>query len=85
MFKMHFYMGIYRRKFISQLAMFTHPDHPKYVCRLKKSLYGLKQSPRAWYTKLSEFLQDYGFLHPSQILLYSSIEPLLFAYTFWYM
>ena len=31
------------------------------VCRLKKSIYGLKQSPRAWYGKLSHFLINYGF------------------------
>ena len=32
------------------------------VCRLKKSLNGLKQAPRAWYTKMDSFLLDIGFL-----------------------
>ena len=31
------------------------------VCRLRKSLYGLKQDPRAWYTKMDRFLLDNGF------------------------
>jgi Reverse transcriptase (RNA-dependent DNA polymerase) len=31
------------------------------ACRLKKSIYGLKQSPRAWYGKLSHFLISYNF------------------------
>ena len=31
------------------------------VCRLKKSLYGLKQSPRCWNHKLDEFLKSIGF------------------------
>jgi Reverse transcriptase (RNA-dependent DNA polymerase) len=31
------------------------------VCRLNKSIYGLKQSPKAWYGKLSQFLLSCNF------------------------
>ena len=31
------------------------------ICRLKKSLYGLKQVPRAWYAKMDAFLLSIGF------------------------
>jgi len=31
------------------------------VCRLKKSLYGVKQAPRAWYAKMDSFLLESGF------------------------
>jgi hypothetical protein len=31
------------------------------VCRLRKALYGLRQAPRAWHTKLSAELQRLGF------------------------
>ena len=31
------------------------------VCRLHKAIYGLKQSPRAWYSKLSSVLEVPGF------------------------
>nr|GEV10504.1 retrovirus-related Pol polyprotein from transposon TNT 1-94 [Tanacetum cinerariifolium] len=34
--------------YVSQLEGFVDPDHPTHVYRLKKDLYGLKQSPRAW-------------------------------------
>ncbi|KAM1523492.1 hypothetical protein TB1_012866 [Malus domestica] len=32
------------------------------VCKLHKAIYGLKQSPRAWYAKLSSVLEREGFL-----------------------
>ncbi|KFK44446.1 hypothetical protein AALP_AA1G257500 [Arabis alpina] len=45
----------------------THPPglektvSPGKVLRLKKAIYGLKQSPRAWYRKLSTTLMERGF------------------------
>ena len=31
------------------------------VCRLKKSIYGLKQSPRAWFGRFTIAMKKYGF------------------------
>ncbi|WJZ81635.1 hypothetical protein VitviT2T_001468 [Vitis vinifera] len=32
------------------------------VCRLQKSLYGLKQSPRAWFERFTKVVKGYGFV-----------------------
>ena len=31
------------------------------VCRLKRSLYGLKQSPRAWFERFTKFVKSQGY------------------------
>ncbi|KAA3476356.1 Retrovirus-related Pol polyprotein from transposon TNT 1-94 [Gossypium australe] len=33
-----------------------------FMCRLKKTLYGLRQAPRAWFEKLKQFLNSIGFV-----------------------
>jgi hypothetical protein len=38
----------------------TH-DNQSHVCKLKKSLYGLKKAPRAWYDRIDSFLMSLGF------------------------
>lgn len=35
--------------------------HPQHVCHLQKSIYGLKQSPRAWFHRLRDCLVKMNF------------------------
>ena len=37
------------------------PGKDNYVCKLKKPLYGLKQSPRKWYKRFDSFILLHGF------------------------
>ena len=48
--------------YMKQPAGFINKALPNHVCLLHKSLYGLKQSPRAWFDKFSNFLISFGFM-----------------------
>ena len=47
--------------YMSQPEGFVDPDRPNHVCKLKKSIYGLKQSARCWNTTLDEYLKSVGY------------------------
>ena len=46
--------------FIEQPPKFVAQGEIGRVCRLRKSLYDLKQSPRAWFDKFSEVIEKFG-------------------------
>ena len=47
--------------YMQQPDGYIQPDKEDMVCRLKKSLYGLKQSPRCWNRVFSEYMESIDF------------------------
>lgn len=47
--------------FMSQPQGFEVKNKIEYVCKLEKSLYGLKQSPRQWYKRFDAYVLKIGF------------------------
>jgi hypothetical protein len=61
--KTAFLNGKFKKKiYMEQLQGFMHQGGEHLVCKLHKSLYGLKQSPRAWNQKLDAFLKNIEFM-----------------------
>jgi hypothetical protein len=48
--------------YCSQPTGFVDPTQAGRVCRLNKSLYGLNQAPRAWYSRFATYLLRLGFV-----------------------
>jgi hypothetical protein len=59
--------------FMDQPPGMKDVQHPTYVCKLHKAIYGLRQSPRAWHDSLKTFILSYGFQT-------SKSDPSLFLY-----
>jgi hypothetical protein len=60
--KIAFLNGVIEEEvYIEQPQEFEVEDRKSRVYKLKKSLYGLKQTPRAWYGRIDNFLTSLGF------------------------
>ena len=56
-----FLHGLLREQvFMTQPPGFRANGHEQFVCRLNRSLYGLKQSPYAWYNRIDAALRRIG-------------------------
>ncbi|GJS62921.1 putative ribonuclease H-like domain-containing protein [Tanacetum coccineum] len=55
------YGTIEEEVYISQPPSFVDPEFPDKVYKVEKALYGLHQSPGAWYKTLSTYLLENGF------------------------
>lgn len=65
---------------------FIDKKYPNHVCKLQKSLYGLKQDPRAWFSRLSTFLISQNFIQSkSDSSLFINTESDIFLYVLVYV
>ena len=69
---------------------YVDPTFPNHVCRLRKSLYGLKQALRAWFDRFSTQLLHMGFqasladfrlLRQGKVLVYLSVYVINIVHT----
>lgn len=56
-----FLHGNLQEVFMHQPPGFVDKHNPSFVCKLHKSLYGLKKAPRAWFSQLTGFLLTLQF------------------------
>ncbi|GJX26130.1 retrotransposon protein, putative, ty1-copia subclass, partial [Tanacetum coccineum] len=47
--------------YMVQYDGFVNPKHPRRVCKLQRSIYGLKQASRSWNKRFDEEIKKYGF------------------------
>ncbi|MCG8626984.1 MAG: hypothetical protein MJE68_33910, partial [Proteobacteria bacterium] len=60
-----FLNGTFEEVFMKQRKGYIVPGSEKFVCRLMKSIYGLKQSPRCWNLALDSKFKEIGFSQSS--------------------
>lgn len=59
--KCFLYGDLQKVVYLDQPPSYIVPNNEHLVCRLRKALYRLKQSPRAWFDRFSTILLAYGF------------------------
>ena len=56
-----------RRKLTEEVYMtqpqgFVDPKNAGKICKLQRSIYGLKQASRSWYLRFDESVKEFGFM-----------------------
>jgi transposase InsO family protein len=57
--------------YMDQPEGFVDPEHPNKVCKLQRSIYGLKQASRSWNKRFDEEIKKFGFVqNPDEPCVY---------------
>ena len=67
--------------YMQQPPRYVDSAHPNYVCRLHKSLYGLKQVLRAWFEKFASHILYLGFtasMADSSLFVFYSAKTIIY-------
>nr|GFB84886.1 retrotransposon protein, putative, Ty1-copia subclass [Tanacetum cinerariifolium] len=48
--------------YMEQPEGFVNPKYPNHVCKLKRSIYGLKQASRQWNKRFDDEIKKFGFI-----------------------
>jgi len=67
--------------YMEQPSGYADSSHPNHVCHLKKAIYSLKQTPRAWFHRFSHFSLTVGFNSSqadSSLFVYSSAHEIIY-------
>ena len=54
--------NLFEDVYVTQPDGFVDPQHPHRVCKLKRSIYGLKQASRSWNLRFDEAVKEFGFI-----------------------
>jgi hypothetical protein len=66
--------------YMKQPEGFVVKGKKEYVCKLKKSLYGLKQSHRMWYQNFDTYILGLGFVEAGLITVYIPIRLVITSF-----
>jgi hypothetical protein len=52
--------------YMTQPKRFVDPTNARKVCKLQKSIYGLKQAYRSWNLRFDEVVKGFGFIQSEE-------------------
>ncbi|GKE38870.1 retrotransposon protein, putative, ty1-copia subclass [Tanacetum coccineum] len=65
---------------------FVNPNHPRRVCKLQRSIYGLKQASRSWNKRFDKEIKKYGFTqNPDESCVYKRASGSIIVFLILYV